>query len=114
MLELLAKVLQQYGLQLNTKETMILCTDSPPESHMLVEVGDGFVELLSRNGVHKYLGRSFSGELRLRGQTALVRWFGRSNLARSSQGRFLIQIQPTLVGVRNACVLCLRSTFKAL
>jgi len=71
MLELLAVVLQEYGLELNVGKTMIFTNDEPPDTTTLAEVGESFVAILRRQGVHKYLGRAFSGDLRNRGQCAL-------------------------------------------
>ena len=71
MLSMLVSILKDYGLEVNMGKTMILTTHSPPVSKTFAEVDAGFVEILSCQGVHKYLGRAFSGDLRNRGRSAM-------------------------------------------
>ena len=74
MLELLMEALADYGLEINTKKTKIFSTCPSLEGvnwSFLVECRPGFVEVVGRGDVHTYLGRSFSGNLKLRAQAAL-------------------------------------------
>ena len=71
MLELLANILLDYGLELNMAKTMILSTCPAPDTKTFVEVCNAFAEILGKNGSHKYLGRAFSGNLQDRGK---VHW----------------------------------------
>ena len=43
----------------------------PPAQTLYVDPRYGFVEVVSKGAVHKYLGRAFDGDLRKRGATAI-------------------------------------------
>ena len=76
MLEGLTTTLEQYGLSLNVKKTMIISTEDPPEVDTFCETNSGFVQILHGTGLHKYLGRCFCGDLRHRAGSALEHRLG--------------------------------------
>ena len=74
MLELLAAELSAAGLSINGGKTKILTTNDQAvsgQSPVLVDAADMFVEIVRRDGCHKYLGKVLSGDLRARGQRNL-------------------------------------------
>ena len=71
MLELLSDVLLEYGLDLNSKKTKILCNEQVNEETIHCITKCGSIEILAANQKHKYLGRMFCGEVRNRGKIAV-------------------------------------------
>ena len=71
MMELLVQVLEEFGLSINVKKTMVMCTVDAPTCKTFVDTNVGFLELLTANGLHKYLGRAFCGDLRRRNERAV-------------------------------------------
>ena len=71
MLEILTRILRRYGLELNVKKTKMLSTVVTDNETVLVDTDGGFVELVAAGRTHKYLGRSWPGNLRFRGQAAV-------------------------------------------
>ena len=74
MIEILGDELSKAGLSINGTKTKIMTTNSEAissTSPILVDMGDFFVEVVRRDGCHKYLGRRWSGDLRGRGQCNL-------------------------------------------
>ena len=74
MLELLATELSAAGLSIHGGKTKILTTNEEAvagQSPVLVDAADMFVEIVRRDGCHKYLGKVLSGDLRNRGQRNL-------------------------------------------
>ena len=65
MMEWLVEELSFIGLELNTSKTKVLCTLNNVEDFL--DIGGNFVEVLSGNKCHKYLGRHLSGDLKNRG-----------------------------------------------
>ena len=60
MMELLGSELSRAGLSINGTKTKILTTSDDAiscRSPVLVDIGDSFVEVVRRDGCHKYLGR---------------------------------------------------------
>jgi len=88
MMEMLGVELSKAGLSINGAKTKILTTNTDTISrqvHTLMDIGDFFVEVVRRDGCHKYLGRQWSGDLRVRGQCNLehrlsLSWFKFHNL----------------------------------
>ena len=72
MLELLSDVLLEYGLELNSKKTKILCNEHVNEETVHCITKCGSIEILAAAEKHKYLGRMFSGEIRNRGKVAVA------------------------------------------
>ena len=81
MFEILSEDLAKVGLEINGKKTKLSTTDPEAvanDSTMLIDASDRMVELVRKDGSHKYLGRCFSGDLRMRGQNNLQHssaWF---------------------------------------
>ena len=71
MLDLLAQVLGESGLELNTDKTKLLSTMHTPTSETFIETSHGLIEHVSTKGSHKYLGRKFPGKMTDRGAVAL-------------------------------------------
>ena len=71
MLDMLTETLKAYGLELNVKKTKILSTTVTQQDTVLVDSAEGFVEVVAASRSHKYLGRAWPGNLRIRGQVAL-------------------------------------------
>ena len=70
MLEALQIELGQAGLSINKAKTKILTTVADYSCNptpLLVEVGDGMVEVVRGDALHKYLGKVLPGNLRARG-----------------------------------------------
>ena len=90
MMEFLGVELSKAGLSINGAKTKILTTNTDAISCQiptLMDIGDFFVEVVRRDGCHKYLGRLWSGDLRVRGQCNLehrlsLSWFKFHNLHR--------------------------------
>ena len=76
MLESLADVLGQFGLELNAKKTKIMTTEPTPDEPTVWTTRYGDVIILGANEHHKYLGRDFSGDLWQRGRAAVVHRIG--------------------------------------
>ena len=75
MLDMLVEELRRVGLDLNAKKSKILTLDEATfnaQSPVLVEVADGFIEVLRAGESHKYLGAALPGDLRRRGGTILA------------------------------------------
>ena len=75
MLEMLIEELRRVGLDLNSKKSKILTLDEGvcnAASPVLVEIADGFIEVLRSGDQHKYLGAALPGDLRKRGGTILA------------------------------------------
>ena len=95
MFEALVQELSVAGLSINGGKTKILttCTGTTEDAAPLfVDAAGSFLEVVKRNGRHKYLGRLFSGDLRLRGQCnlehrILCAWLKFHQLAPTLQNR---------------------------
>ena len=70
MMNSLADILKEYGLELNAKKTKIFCTASPPSS-FTVPTRLGRIKVMGSDDKHKYLGREFPGDPHRRGLVAL-------------------------------------------
>lgn len=62
--------LRSFGLELNAKKTRILTAETPA-APLYLDTRVGFVEILHVEGVHKYLGRVFPGDLSQRARIAV-------------------------------------------
>ena len=71
MVELLAKVLREFGLDLNTSKTKILSTEDNNDAPVYCITECGTIEVLATTSKYKYLGRMFSGNVRDRGRIAV-------------------------------------------
>ena len=71
MLEKLASILQSYGLELNMKKTKIMSTSCPRETTTVCITEYGPVDILGSIDRHKYLGRCFCGDLKIRGKSVV-------------------------------------------
>jgi hypothetical protein len=71
MVDFLVKSLRVYGLELNMRKTKLMSTSVTDTDTTMIETDDGFMELVPAGCMHKYLGRGWSGNLRLRGQAAV-------------------------------------------
>ena len=75
MLDMLVQELGRVGLDLNTKKSKIFTLDEACfglTSPLLIDLDDGFVEVVRTGEMHKYLGAAFPGDLKARGKTALA------------------------------------------
>ena len=75
MLDLLVGEFKLAGLTLNAKKSKIFTLDEAAvdsDSPLLVEVADGFVEVVRKGASHVYLGMVFLGTLRRRGRGGLA------------------------------------------
>ena len=71
MVELLAEVLREFGLDLNTSKTKILSTEDNNDAPVYCITECGTIEVLATTSKYKYLGRMFSGNVRDRGRIAV-------------------------------------------
>ena len=74
MLELLQQELSAAGLTVNPKKTKLLTADASyylNDVPILVDAGDGMVEVVGKGATHKYLGKALSGDPRARGEANL-------------------------------------------
>ena len=71
MLELLVPILAEYGLELNAQKTKVFCNTDGTEDAMSCKTICGNIDILSSTQKLKYLGRTFTGEVRTRGKTAV-------------------------------------------
>ena len=71
MLELLVPIFAEYGLELNAQKTKIFCNEDAIEDTTYCNFVCGNIVILSATQKHKYLGRTFIGEARTRGKTAV-------------------------------------------
>ena len=70
MLELLLEVLEEYGLILIVQKTNILSIEPAPSGPCYCDTKCGTIEILSESQKHKYLGRMFGENIRIRGRVA--------------------------------------------
>ena len=71
MTELLVTILRRYGLELNTMKTKILTTTEVGDEPVYCITDCGSIEIVSKQGKHKYLGRCFTGDVRIRSKAAI-------------------------------------------
>ena len=71
MAETLVEKLAGYGLELNIKKTKIMSTTVTTNEPTLIDTQVGFMELVPAGCTHKYLGRSWPGDFRKRGEVAV-------------------------------------------
>ena len=71
MTEVLVIILRRYGLELNTTKTKILTTTEVGDEAVHCITDCGSIEIVSKHGKHKYLGRCFTGDLRTRSKAAI-------------------------------------------
>ena len=71
MLELLVPIFAEYGLELNAQKTKVFNNEIASENTTYCITSFGTIEILSATQKHKYLGRTFTGEARTRGKTAV-------------------------------------------
>ena len=110
MMEILGVELSKAGLSINGAKTKILTTNSDAISSQiptLLDIGDFFVEVVRRDGCHKYLGRKWSGDLRIRGQCNLehrlsLSWFKFQQFTCSTK-KPESSCSPTFEVVRFSC-----------
>ena len=76
MIEKLVHVLSEYGLEMNVKKTKLLSTTTTSNETVLIDTSVGFIELVSAGSFHKYLGRSWPGNLCNRGEAAVSHRIG--------------------------------------
>jgi len=76
MVEKLVHILAEYGLEMNVKKTKLLSTTTISNETVLVDTSVGFLELVSAGSFHKYLGRSWPGNLCNRGEAAVSHRIG--------------------------------------
>ena len=70
MIDLLVQEFATVGLQLNSQKSKIFILDenvANSDNTMLVDVADGFVQVVQNHETHKYLGMNVPGDLRRRG-----------------------------------------------
>ena len=71
MVELLAEVLGEFGLELNSTKTKMLSTVHVEESPMYCITDCGDIEILGVRSKQKYLGRVFTSNVKSRGKVAV-------------------------------------------
>ena len=71
MIESLVRVFAECGLELNARKTKIISTTTTSIEQVALITDCGAVGIVPKLGVHKYLGRAFSGDLRDRGSVVL-------------------------------------------
>ena len=67
MVELLAEVFREFGLELNASKTKILSTEHVEDTTVYCITDCGEIEILAKRQKQKYLGRLFTGDIRNRG-----------------------------------------------
>jgi len=75
MLEMLVEEFKAVGLELNAKKSKIFTLNEATVASdipLLIEVADGFIEVVRKGSSHVYLGCTFSGDLRDRGRSCLA------------------------------------------
>ena len=82
MLEALSDSFAHFGLELNAKKTKIFSSSTCEDTAHIIDTRAGSVEILPAGSTHKYLGRTWSGDLTERGHTAV------SNRIGCSWGKF--------------------------
>ena len=71
MVELLAEVFREFGLELNASKTKILSTEHVEDTTVYCITDCGEIEILAKRQKQKYLGRLFTGDIRNRGKVAV-------------------------------------------
>ena len=71
MVELLAEVFREFGLELTSSKTKSLSTEHVEDTSIYCITDCGEIEILAKREKPKYLGRLFTGDIRNRGKVAV-------------------------------------------